>query len=284
MSHTTPKLLDALQQLHKNPLAPIHHSRLRGLKKRQFIAPAEGGGYLLTKAGGDAIGTGDFVVQQRHSNPGKEAENPWNWVDIVRFHMLEEAEKYALLLSVQNDAVYRIPVPGKSEHLIYNFGSRSIERGGVETRQMLNALPDEAAQDDDILFLWRIQRRLSHLLNEGRFSRWEWYGANRYAVQSDADTAARACAAADTQAYEYRTAIEDLPDLRPMVYCHTDEQVDVGMFDVLVTAALSEDDTPYAERRILAAATLIDTWAHDRHTLDALIVRLQERYHAQQQN
>lgn len=279
MSHTTPKMLEALQKIKADALTKVHHSVLRALQAHEPPLVAindDVAGYVLTEAGRAAIGDGDFIVQQRVVNPSRDEND--NWKPVATFTARDDAERYASRLSVLNMAVYRVPLPPSKEAIIFDFGKRFIERDGLITNETMPlSFTDPVAADEEApLFLWRIQRRMSHLYNEGRFSRWEWYGTNRYMDKADADAAARSLAAADTDAYEYRTVGEDLPEANLIVYSHPGDRVDVGLLDALVVAMLPADETiAFADRRVIAAAILIRHWAYDAHTLALLIQELQ---------
>lgn len=276
MSHTTPKMLEALQKLKQDARAKVHSGVLRKLREQQLVTDAEEGGLLLTAQGREAIGDDVFVVQQRLESPGKNEDE--NWKRIASFTRQDAAESYASRLSVVNHALYRVPLPRTGTTILFDFGKRLVEQSGVVTHQPPE-VADETDDSETVRFLWRVQRRMSHLYNEGRFARWEWFSNNRYIDRAEAEDAAIAIAAGDTDAYEYRVIGEDIPESPLFVYCGQGRRLDAGLLDALVAAGIIGEEQTYAERRIEAAARLIAAWAYDARTLESLIERLRGLHH-----
>lgn len=246
-------------------LAGVHAATLRSLEQKQ-LAEQRNGVWHLLDAGKLLLGeqAGGFVLQYQLGG---------NWKPVLqragtetRFAAESEAEAAASTVSIVNLYPVRIVEIGDPEPLIYvvyDFGRRYLEHSdGTRTAEP----PPIRANDDgdNSSFLqFVIEKRARHWANAGAFLPWAPARAIRYVDLQDALDAARAAAADDTDAYEYRVAIDDLPALPPVIFCQQREEPDLGLLDTLadIAAAGQAQEGPTRTRKAMGIGSMLAAWA-----------------------
>ncbi len=166
---------------------------------------------------------------------------------ILKFATSQTAEAVASRLSVQNGIPHRV-IGGKGI-IIYDFGTRSIVQNG-STSLVLDDLPMTDNDADDVIF-YSIEKRLSHIYNDGRFSEWERVG--EYPDLTICEDEVSRLSAKDTT-NEYRIALADTPPA-PVIRLGNQTYPDVSMLQSLIDAMRHTDDNS-------ALAYIIKLWAN----------------------
>lgn len=272
MPKPSPKALEALNAIKEGRHNDVTVNMRNRLIAREWVALVDGK-YRLTKAGRNAL----KPAKKREPKP-TPAETPksvehtiecWQydkWKRVATFALIADAERYGSQVSAFNPGErWRIYSGDEDDYVLYESGKRYSVINNVQFRQPVISFADTA--DADTGLMWIVQKRANHRYHEGRFDKWQQWGNELYADQLDAEDAAERAARIDTDAFEYRTAIADAPELDVRVWCQTARLPDAGLFEQLVAQAIPLTDAPLGIRQAQAAAALVVDWGINKEMI-----------------
>lgn len=249
-----------------HPLNNIHASTLRALETKRLALRTPSGKWELLPGGrtllNEALGV-IFHLQMKHKDV---------WVPVLEsggktasYLSLAEAEATAAACSIINSTAIRIVEGDDAEpgvYTVYDFGRRYIEHsaGGRSSVPLPPKLNTGELETEAPFNRFVVQRRSRHWATNGMFTPWVIAHPTRFVDQQDAVAAARSAAAKDTNAYEYRVTVEDMPDLPPVVYVQSQTEPDLGLLDLLAAYMVTEGETE-KQRKAIAIGVMLAQWA-----------------------
>lgn len=266
-------MIEALRNLRDaadvSRVAPITWRRLAELgyvsKEDNTYRLTTGGQEYLSRL--DKPSAGRYFVQQWHKTPATEglwADAPSPTGEPLSFNDEHTAEIQASRLSIVSGGDFRVIEKGvfSPTFTVFNFGQRYLqnELTGARVLHPRFIAKDNADETDGLLYI--IQRRVNHIIGEGRFGDWEQVGDRRYLDYSEAVDSAKSQAQADTDAWDYRVTHDEVPQLEPVVYRREyQDGPDLALLDQLITIQAEQvDGDSLAARKLVAAGQMISDY------------------------